>query len=89
MKPSTQELKEMFDNNFDCWAKHKGEDGFPVMAMTNERFVEVVSNILALGKPEPLAKNKQFKKSCNHNWIDDPCAIYGPQKRCTKCGCTD
>lgn len=36
-----------------------------------------------------IRKNKQFKKSCDHIWTDDPCPVYGPQRRCTKCGCTD
>ena len=46
-------------------------------------FDEWLSNSLALGKPRPLAKNKQFDKSCPHS--NEPILVNGHYE-CPDCG---
>ena len=44
MKEYTEEeLKEIFENNFDCYADT--EDDTIVMAMSKERYIEVMSKL--------------------------------------------
>lgn len=44
--------------------------------------------ILALGKPEPLAKNKQFDNACEHAFGEEYIQMGGQMtlKECEKCG---
>lgn len=44
------------------------------------------SNSLALGKPEPLAKNKQWVQVCKHEWeeVDKSLSL-----KCKNCGIYD
>ncbi len=44
------------------------------------------SDTLALGKPEPLAKNKQTQEDCDHPFAYVMSKCNGEINKCLKCG---
>ena len=59
------ELKEIL---FDCWKKAQDPFSSNIKIGEFEQWYKNNKNkILALGKPEPLAKNKQTENICDEN----------------------
>jgi len=60
-----ESLSQLFENNFDCYAdtKQPNCDGDVIMAMTKEKFVEVVAEFLDKEKAT-VETTKQSKVHC-------------------------
>ena len=83
MKIDNELKKDLLD--FLWW--HDMHAGFELDPDKQEEIVDEYlksKKDLALGKPRPLAKNKQFDDVCNHEWERLNIGV----ERCIKCGKT-
>jgi hypothetical protein len=52
------EIEQLFENNFNCYADNKSDEN--ILAMTKDKFVEVVSNLVE-APVSPILANKELQ----------------------------
>lgn len=76
-----KELGQIFENNFDCYADTT--DGSVVMAMSKEKYLEVLKEFKILNKH--FVSNSEVAVCC-HDWKIRTGGARLPSKKCKKCG---